>query len=113
MPLKRLSMASLKKKRRRKPYSQALRNIVSCRISHHWKKGNEPVTQRKDIILGQVPINPSLYLVKYDRIDSIYRQELHRELRILNLKVLPHKVLFPQVRDSHLASVLGWQIRKT
>jgi hypothetical protein len=34
MPLKRLSMTSLKKKRRRKPSSQALRNIVDCRISH-------------------------------------------------------------------------------
>uniref|UniRef100_A0A8C6HYS7 Y-linked testis-specific protein 1 n=1 Tax=Mus spicilegus TaxID=10103 RepID=A0A8C6HYS7_MUSSI len=106
MPLKRLSMTSLKKKRRRKPSSQALRNIVGCRISHGWKEGNAPVTQWKAIVLGQLPTNPSLYLVKYDGIDSVYGQELHSDERILNLKVLPHKVVFPQVRDAHLTSAL-------
>ena len=96
-------MTSLKKKSRRKPSSQALGNIVGCRISHGWKEGNEPVTHWKAIILGQLPTNPSLYLVKYDGIDSIYGQELYSDDRILNLKVLPPKVRFPQVRDSHLA----------
>ena len=67
---------------------------------------NEPVTHWKAIILGQLPTNPSLYLVKYDGIDSVYGQELHSDERILNLKVLPHKVVFPQVRDVHLASAL-------
>ena len=99
-------MTSLKKKSRRKPSSQALGNIVGCRISHGWKEGNEPVTHWKAIILGQLPTNPSLYLVKYDGIDSVYGQELHSDERILNLKVLPHKVVFPQVRDVHLASAL-------
>jgi hypothetical protein len=95
-------MTSLKKKTRRKPSSQALRNIVSCRISHGWKEGNEPVTHWKAIVLGQLPTNPSLYLVKYDRIDSVYGQELHSNERILNIKVLPHKLVFPQVRDADL-----------
>ena len=99
-------MTSLKKKSRRKPSSQALGNIVGCRISHGWKEGNEPVTHWKAIILGQLPTNPSLYLVKYDGIDSVYGQELHSDERILNLKVLPHKVVFPQVRDVHLAGEL-------
>jgi hypothetical protein len=44
--------------------------------------------------------------VKYDRIDSVYGQELHSDERIINLKVLPHKVVFSQVRDAHLASAL-------
>jgi hypothetical protein len=33
-------------------------------------------------------------------------RELHGDERILNLKVLPHKVVFPQVRDVHLTSTL-------
>uniref|UniRef100_A0A8C6GIV8 Y-linked testis-specific protein 1-like n=1 Tax=Mus spicilegus TaxID=10103 RepID=A0A8C6GIV8_MUSSI len=104
MTLKKLSMPSLQKQRRKIPSSQALRNIVSCRISHGWKDGNEPVTHWKAIVLGQLPTNPSLYLVKYDGIDCVYALELHSDERILNLKVLPHKVVFPPVRDAHLAS---------
>ncbi|XP_017174357.1 Y-linked testis-specific protein 1-like [Mus musculus] len=99
-------MTSLKKKSRRKPSSQALGNKVGCRMSHGWKEGNEPATHWKAIILGQLPTNPSFYLVKYDRIDSVYGQELHSDERILNLKVLPHKIVFPQVRDVYLASAL-------
>ena len=99
-------MTSLKKKSRRKPSSQALGNIVGCRISHGWKEGNEPVTHWKAIILGQLPTNPSLYLVKYDGNDSVYGQELYSDDRILNLKVLPPIVVFPQVRDAHLARAL-------
>jgi hypothetical protein len=56
---------------------------------------NEPVTHWKAIILGQLPTNASLYLVKYEGIDSVYGQELHSDERILNLKVLTHKVVFP------------------
>jgi len=94
------------KKRRRMSSSNVLRNIVGCRISQGWKEGNEPVTQWKTIVLGQLPTNPSLYLVKYDGNDSVYGQELYNDDRILNLKVLPPKVRFPQVRDAHLARAL-------
>lgn len=104
MPLKRLSTPSHQKQRRRKPSSLAPRNIVGCRISHGWNDGNAPVTNWKAIVLGQLPTNPSIYLVKYDGIDCVYALELHIDERILNLKVLPHKVMFPQVRDAHLAS---------
>uniref|UniRef100_A0A8C6GMK8 Uncharacterized protein n=1 Tax=Mus spicilegus TaxID=10103 RepID=A0A8C6GMK8_MUSSI len=99
-------MTSLLKKRRRKSSSNALRNIVGSRISHSWKEGNEPVTQWKAIVLGQLPTNRSLYLVKYGGIDSVYGQELYSDDRILNLKVLPPNVVFPQVRDAHLARAL-------
>jgi hypothetical protein len=87
-------------------FFQALRNIVGCRNSHSWKKGNEPVTHWKTTVLCQLPTNHSLYLVKYGRIDSVYEQELHSDERILNSKVLPHKVVFPQVKDVHLTSTL-------
>ena len=99
-------MTSLMKKKRRMSSSNVLRNIVGCRISQGWKEGNEPVTQWKTIVLGQLPTNPSLYLVKYDGNDSVYGQELYNDDRILNLKVLPPKVRFPQVRDAHLTRAL-------
>ena len=99
-------MTSLMKKKRRMSSSNVLRNIVGCRISQGWKEGNEPVNQWKTIVLGQLPTNPSLYLVKYDGNDSVYGQELYNDDRILNLKVLPPKVRFPQVRDAHLARAL-------
>jgi len=69
---------------------------VGYRISHGWKEGDEPITQWKAIILDQLPTNPSLYLVKYDGIDCVCRLEIHTDEMILKLKVLPHKVVFPQ-----------------
>ncbi|XP_059766493.1 spindlin-2 isoform X1 [Balaenoptera ricei] len=94
------------KKQRGRPFSQPRRNIVGCRISHGWKEGDEPITQWKGTVLDQVPINPSLYLVKYDGIDCVYGLELHRDERILKLKILPDKVPFSRVRDVHLANTI-------
>ncbi|XP_063127023.1 Y-linked testis-specific protein 1-like [Rattus norvegicus] len=105
MSLRRMSTPSFQKRRRR-PSPQALGNIVGCRISHGWKEGDEPVTQWKAIILDQLPINPSLYLDKYDGIECVYRLELHSDERILKLKVLTPKVVFPQVKDTHLTRVM-------
>ncbi|XP_063141251.1 Y-linked testis-specific protein 1-like [Rattus norvegicus] len=90
-------------------FSPGLGNIVGCRISHGWKEGDKPVTQWKAIVLDQLPTNPSLYLVKYDGSDCVYGLELHSDERILKLKVLPHKVVFPQVKDAHLASAMVGQ----
>ncbi|XP_063136745.1 Y-linked testis-specific protein 1-like [Rattus norvegicus] len=53
-----------------------------------------------------MPRNPSLYLVKYDGIDCVYGLGLHSDERILKLKVLPHKVVFPQVKDANLTRVM-------
>ncbi|XP_019574618.1 spindlin-2 [Rhinolophus sinicus] len=94
------------KKQRGRPSSQPRRNIVGCRISHGWKEGDEPITQWKGTVLDQVPINPSLYLVKYDGIDCVYGLELHRDERILKLKILPDKVPFSRVRDVRLANTI-------
>uniref|UniRef100_A0A8C6D3T2 Spindlin-2 n=1 Tax=Moschus moschiferus TaxID=68415 RepID=A0A8C6D3T2_MOSMO len=94
------------KKQRGRPSSQPCRNIVGCRISHGWKEGDEPITQWKGTVLDQVPINPSLYLVKYDGIDCVYGLELHRDKRILKLKILPDKVPFSRVRDVRLANTI-------
>ncbi|EPQ19478.1 Spindlin-2 [Myotis brandtii] len=94
------------KKQRGRPSSQPPRNIVGCRISHGWKEGDEPVTQWKGTVLDQVPINPSLYLVKYDGIDCVYGLELHTDERILKLKILPDKVPLSRVRDARLANTI-------
>jgi len=45
-------------------------------------------------------------VVKYDGIDCVYGLELHSDERILKLKVLPHKVVFRQVKDANLASAM-------
>ncbi|KAK2497883.1 hypothetical protein MC885_016559 [Smutsia gigantea] len=94
------------KKQRGRPSSQPRRNIVGCRISHGWKEGDEPITQWKGTVLDQVPINPSLYLVKYDGIDCVYGLELHRDERVLSLKILSDRVASSQVSDANLASTI-------
>ncbi|XP_063136666.1 Y-linked testis-specific protein 1-like [Rattus norvegicus] len=104
--VRRMSTPSFQKRKRKRPSPQSLGNIVGCRISHGWKEGDEPVTQWKAIVLDQLPTNPSLYLVKYDGVDCVYGLALHSDERILKLKVLTHKVVFPQVKDAQLASAM-------
>ncbi|ELV12962.1 spindlin-2B [Tupaia chinensis] len=94
------------KKHRGRPSFLPRRNIVGCRISHGWKEGDEPITQWKGTVLDQVPINPSLYLVKYDGIDCVYGLELHRDERVLSLKILPDRVASSQVSDANLANTI-------
>uniref|UniRef100_A0ABK0LWN0 Y-linked testis-specific protein 1-like n=1 Tax=Rattus norvegicus TaxID=10116 RepID=A0ABK0LWN0_RAT len=104
--LRRMSTPSFQKQRRRSPSPQALGTIVGCRFSHGWKKCDDPITQWKAIILDQLPTSPSLYLVKYDGIDCVYGLALHSDERILKHKILTHKVVFPQVKEAHLASAI-------
>nr|XP_038956657.1 spindlin-2-like [Rattus norvegicus] len=106
MSLRRMNTPSFQKQRRRRASPQAMGNIVGCRISHGWKEGDEPVTQWKAIVLDQLPTNPSLYLFKYDGIDCVCGLGLHSNERIIKLKILPHKVVFPQVKDAHLTSAM-------
>ncbi|XP_077326199.1 spindlin-1 isoform X1 [Lithobates pipiens] len=75
-----------------KPISQPRRNIVGCRIQHGWKEGSGPITQWKGTVLDQVPVNPSLYLIKYDGFDCVYGLELHKDERVSALEVLPDRV---------------------
>lgn len=75
-----------------KPVSQPRRNIVGCRIQHGWKEGSGPVTQWKGTVLDQVPVNPSLYLIKYDGFDCVYGLELNKDERVSALEVLPDRV---------------------
>lgn len=74
-----------------KPIAQPTRNIVGCRITHQWKEDSK-VSQWKGTVLDQVPVNPSLYLIKYDGFDCIYGLELHKDERVQGLEVLPDRV---------------------
>nr|XP_040052686.1 spindlin-1-like [Gasterosteus aculeatus aculeatus] len=67
------------------------RNIVGCRIQHIWKEGSKS-SQWKGTVLDQVPVNPSLYLIKYDGFDCIYGLELYGDERVVGLEVLPDRV---------------------
>lgn len=87
-----------------KPISQPRRNIVGCRIQHGWKEGSGPVTQWKGTVLDQVPVNPSLYLIKYDGFDCVYGLELHKDERVSALEVLPDRV--GKYLEEHKCS--GW-----
>ena len=79
---------------------------MGCRISHKWKEGDESITQWNGTVLDQVPVNPSLYLVKYDGIDSVHALELYKDKRVLSLKVLSDKVASSRVTDASLADVI-------
>ncbi|NXH44560.1 SPINZ protein, partial [Dicaeum eximium] len=89
-----------------KPISQPRRNIVGCRIQHGWKEGSGPVTQWKGTVLDQVPVNPSLYLIKYDGFDCVYGLELHKDERVSALEVLPDRVASSRISDAHLADTM-------
>ena len=104
-PVQKSNGPSFQKQKVSRPL-EALENIVGRRISHCWKEDNGPVTQWKAIILDQLPTNPSLYLLKYDGIHFVYALELHGDERILNLKILPNNVPFPQVTDTHLSNTI-------
>ncbi|XP_070147282.1 spindlin-2-like [Ovis canadensis] len=94
------------KKQRGRPSLQPCRNIVGCRISHGWKEGDKRITQWKGTVLDQVPINPALYMVKYDGIDCVYGLELQRDERVLSLKILSDRVASTQVSDANLTNTI-------
>ncbi|KAI3372167.1 hypothetical protein L3Q82_007022 [Scortum barcoo] len=88
-----------------KTLAQPRRNIVGCRIQHIWKEGSKS-SQWKGTVLDQVPVNPSLYLIKYDGFDCIYGLELYSDERVVGLEVLPDRVAPARVSDSLLAETM-------
>ncbi|KAF5906907.1 spindlin-1, partial [Clarias magur] len=86
--------------------SQPRRNIVGCRIQHIWKEGSGAASQWKGTVLDQVPVNPSLYLIKYDGFDCVYGLELHKDERVQGLEVLPDRVASTRISDAHLADTM-------
>uniref|UniRef100_A0A3P9PW61 Spindlin 1 n=1 Tax=Poecilia reticulata TaxID=8081 RepID=A0A3P9PW61_POERE len=63
-------------------------------------------SQWKGTVLDQVPVNPSLYLIKYDGFDCVYGLELYADERVVGLEVLPDRVAQARVSDSLLAETM-------
>ncbi|XP_046870964.1 spindlin-1 [Hypomesus transpacificus] len=90
-----------------KTASQPRRNIVGCRIQHIWKEGSSASPSVwKGSVLDQVPVNPSLYLIKYDGFDCIYGLELNKDERVQNLEVLPDPHANSRINDVNLADTM-------
>ncbi|XP_054569686.1 spindlin-3 [Eptesicus fuscus] len=106
VPVSVMKRKAAHKKHRSRPPSQPQRNIVGCRIRHGWKDGDEPLVQWKGTVLDQVPVNPSLYLIKYDGFDCVYGLELHKDERVSSLEVFPNRIASSPISDSHLTEIL-------
>ncbi|XP_048066740.1 spindlin b [Megalobrama amblycephala] len=82
-------------------------SIVGCRIQHGWKEDVfSPVSRWSGTVLVQVPVNPSLYLIKYDGVDCVYGLEIFKDQRVQNLEVLPGEIASFRVSDTRLADRL-------
>ncbi|XP_029920600.1 spindlin-Z-like [Myripristis murdjan] len=81
------------------------RCLVGCRIQHLWREGAGQVVW-KGTVLDQVPVNPSLYLIKYDGFDCVYGLELHTDQRVQGLEVLPDRLGSSRLADGGLADAM-------
>lgn len=54
----------------------------------------------------QVPVNPSLYLIKYDGFDCVYGLELHKDERVQGLEVLPDRLGKAELRTGSCIMVV-------
>ncbi|KAA0714493.1 Spindlin-Z [Triplophysa tibetana] len=82
-------------------------NIVGCRIQHAWKEdGHSPVSLWTGTVLIQVPVNPSLYLIKYEAVDCVYGLEIFKDRRVENLQMLDGQIDSFRAGDSLLADRL-------
>lgn len=106
VPVSVMKRKAAHRRHRSRPPSQPRRNIVGCRIRHGWKDGDEPLVQWKGTVLDQVPVNPSLYLIKYDGFDCVYGLELHNDERVSSLEVFPNRIASSTISDSHLTEIL-------
>ncbi|KAL6031942.1 hypothetical protein STEG23_030488 [Scotinomys teguina] len=89
----------------------AQRSIVGCRIAHQWKENNGLITEWIGTVLYQVPVKPSLYMVKYDGVDCVYALELRKDKRILSLTLLSDTVEQSQACDASLAdTIIGKEV---
>ncbi|KAL1268949.1 hypothetical protein QQF64_031238 [Cirrhinus molitorella] len=82
-------------------------SIVGCRIQHKWKEDVfSPVSWWTGTVLVQVPVNSSLYLIKYDGVDCVYGLEIFKDRRVQNLEISPGEIASFRVSDTRLADQL-------
>ncbi|XP_030624566.1 spindlin b [Chanos chanos] len=91
------------------PILDPQQNIVGCRIRHNWKEDHfTPVSRWKGTVLHQIPVNPSLYLIKYDGFDCVYGLEILKDERVQGLEILHERIGPYPVNDAHwAATVMG------
>lgn len=56
-----------------------------------------------------MPVNPSLYLIKYDGFDCVYGLELHKDERVQGLEVLPDRL----GKKCYLVYITGSTLRRS
>ncbi|KAL0187446.1 hypothetical protein M9458_019116, partial [Cirrhinus mrigala] len=82
-------------------------SIVGCRIQHKWKEDVcSPVSWWTGTVLVQVPVNSSLYLIKYDGVDCVYGLEIFKDQRVQNLEISLGEIASFRMSDSRLADQL-------
>ncbi|XP_053480935.1 spindlin b [Ictalurus furcatus] len=86
-----------------------VQNIVGCRIKHKWKEDcYSPISHWTGTVLDQIPVNPSLYLIKYDGFDCVYGLEILRDERVQGLEIWPDRIAPYRISDARLAErILG------
>lgn len=58
------------------------------------------------MVLDQAPVNPSLYLIKYDGFDCVYGLRLHRDERLSLLEIFPNKVASFRLSNTYLTEIM-------
>ncbi|XP_069784174.1 spindlin-1-like isoform X2 [Narcine bancroftii] len=88
------------------PVAYKQRSIVGSKVQHGWREKTGVVTQWKGTVLDQLPVNPSLFLVKYDDFDCVYGIELFKDERVSGLEILPNKSGRTKIMDGDLAELI-------
>ncbi|XP_055514951.1 spindlin-1-like isoform X2 [Leucoraja erinacea] len=88
------------------PVAYKQRSIVGSKVQHGWREKTGVVTQWKGTVLDQLPVNPSLFLVKYDDFDCVYGIELFKDERVSTLEILPDKSGRKKIMDGDLAELI-------
>ncbi|GCB62977.1 hypothetical protein scyTo_0000090 [Scyliorhinus torazame] len=96
------------------PVAYKQRSIIGSKVQHGWREKTGVVTQWKGTVLDQLPVNPSLFLVKYDEFDCVYGIELFKDERVSGLEILPdkseNKQVLPTEPGEVIESLVGKQV---
>ncbi|XP_030075648.1 spindlin-W [Microcaecilia unicolor] len=75
-------------------------------IQHGWQENSKKISQWRGLVLDQMEVNLSLYLVKYDGFDCVYGIELFKDKRVKKLRILPKRSVLRTNEDTEAAEAL-------
>ncbi|XP_076125895.1 spindlin-W-like [Alosa pseudoharengus] len=85
-----------------------LKSLVGCQIQHGWRDAPGKISRWKGIVLDQVTILPSLYLVKYENVDCVYGIELLKDGRVQKLEIVSNRIdSYRAIDNKQARSMLG------